>query len=121
MSPVTIVEVHWLSLNHVCIVYTGLSIFVVSGITLVISIPITSVITAIVTIFITYYCCIKANYKGGHNTSATGPPVLQYETPVPTCGVSSLEMKDNMAYGHVIIGTSENIPTTSAVYDTITT
>ena len=95
----------------------GLSDSAVSVITLVVSVPITAVITAIVSIVTSYYCCIKS--KGGYTPSATGPAL--YETPVSTSGVSSLEMKDNMAYGHVTIGTSGNIPTTSTVYDTITT
>ena len=77
----------------------------------------TAATTAIITFFITYYCCVKS--KGSYSPSATGPPAL-YETPVSTSGVSSLEMKDNMAYGHVTIGTSGNIPTTLAVYDTVT-
>ena len=77
----------------------------------------TAVITAIVSPLVIYYCCFKS--KGGYYPSATGPPAL-YETPISTSGMSSLEMKDNMAYGHVTIGTSGNIPT-SAVYDTVTT
>ena len=92
----------------------GLSNSAVSGITLVVSVP----ITAVITIVIIYCCCVKS--KGGYSPSPTGPPVL-YETPVSTSGMSSFEMKDNMAYGHVTIGTSGNIPTTSAVYDTVTT
>ena len=96
----------------------GLSYPAVSGITLVVSVPITAVITAIVSIITSYYCCIKS--KGGYSPSATGPPAL-YETPVSISGMSSLVMKDNMAYGHVTIGTSGDIPTTSAVYDTVTT
>ena len=96
----------------------GLSNAVVTGITLVVSVPITAVITAIVSIITSYYCCIKS--KGGYSPSATAPSVL-YETPVSTSGMSSLEMKDNMAYGHVTIGTSGNIPITSVVYDTVTT
>ena len=90
----------------------------VIGITAAVTVPITSVITAIVSSLITYYCCIKS--KGGYYPSATAPPAV-YEIPVSTSGVSSLEMKDNMAYGHVTIGNSGNIPTTSAVYDTVTT
>ena len=97
---------------------TGLSNPAISGITLAISAPITAVITAITTILIAYCCCYKS--KGGYTPSATGPPAL-YETPVSTSGMSSLEMKDNMAYGHVTIGTSGNITATSAVYDTVTT
>ena len=95
----------------------GLSNSAVSGITLVVSVPITAVTTAIVSIIISYYCCIKS--KGHYTPSATGPGL--YETPVFTSGVSSLEMKDNMAYGHVSIGTSGNIPTTSTIYDNVTT
>ena len=87
-----------------------------------ISIPITAIVTAVITSIIsslvTYYCCFKS--KGDYPLSATGPSAL-YETPVSTSGVSSLEMKDNMAYGHVTIGTSGNISTTTAVYDTVST
>ena len=85
---------------------------------MVVSVPITAVITAIVSIITSYYCCVKS--KGGYTPSGTGPPIL-YETPVSTSGVSSFEMKDNMAYGHVTISTSGNGPTTLAVYDTVTT
>ena len=89
----------------------------VVGISVSITAIVTAIITAIVSSLITYYCCIKS--KGGYSPSAIGSPAL-YETPVSTSGVSSLEMRDNMAYGHVNIGTSGNIPTTSAVYDTVT-
>ena len=89
------------------------------GIAVGISIPITAIMTAIITAIlsslITFYCFFKS--KGGYSPSATGPPAL-YEPPVSTSGVSSLEMKDNMAYGHVTIDTSGNIPT-SVVYDTV--
>ena len=78
---------------------------------------VTTIIIAIISSLITYYCCVKP--KGGYSPSTTGPPAL-YETPVPTSGVSSLEMKDNMAYGHVTIGTCGNI-STIAVYETVTT
>ena len=118
MPPIIIVQVHWISLNNMYIVI-GLSNPAISGITLVVSIPFTAVITAIITIVITY-CCVKS--KGGYSPSTTGPgPPALYEIPVSTSGVSSLEMKDNMAYGHVTIGTSGNISTPSAVYDTVTT
>ena len=87
-----------------------------------VSIPITATVTAVITTIlsslITYYCYIKS--KGGYPPSITDPPAL-YETPVSTSGMSSLEMKDNMAYGHVTIGTSRNIPTISVVHDTIVT
>ena len=96
----------------------GLSNSAVSGITLVVSVPITAIITAIVSIIISYYCCVKS--KGGYSPSATGPPAL-YETPVSTSALSSLEMKNNMAYGHVTIATIGIILTTSAVYDTVPT
>ena len=97
----------------------GLSNSAVTVITLVVSVPITAVITAIVSIITSYYCCIKA--KESYSPSATGPPA-PYETPVSISGgMSPLEMKDNMAYGHVTIGTSENIPTTSTIYESVTT
>ena len=96
----------------------GLSNAAVTVITLVVSVPITAIITAIVSIITSYYCCIKA--KESYSPSATGPPA-PYETPVSISGVSPLEMKDNMAYGHVTIGTSGNIPTTSTIYETVTT
>ena len=99
----------------------GLSNAAVTVITLVVSVPITAVITAIVSIIISYYCCIKA--KGGYSPSTSGPgPPAPYETPVSTIGgMSPLEMKDNMAYGHVTIGISGYIPTTSTIYETVTT
>ena len=78
----------------------------------------TAVITAILSSLITFYCFFKSNR--GYSPSATGPPA-PYETPVSTSGVSSLEMKDNMAYGHVTISTSGNISTTSTIYETVPT
>ena len=66
---------------------------------------------------VTYYCCVKS--KGGYSPSVVSTSVL-YDIPVSTKNVSSLEMKDNMAYGHVTIGTSGNVPTTLAVYETVT-
>ena len=95
----------------------GLSNPAVSGIALAVSV-ITAVITAIVSIIISYYCCIKS--KGSYSPSATAPPVLN-GTPISTSGVSSLEMKDNVAYSNVAIGTSGNMPTTSAVYYNVIT
>ena len=88
------------------------------GISVPITAIVTAIITAIITILIVRYCCLKS--KGDYSPSATGPPAL-YETPVSTSGVSSLEMKDNMAYGHVTIGSSGNVPTTSTIYDTVAT
>ena len=88
---------------HIMCYIIGLSNSAVSGITLAVSVPVTAIITAIITIFISNYCYIKS--KGSYSPSATACSAL-YETPVSTSGVSSLEMKDNMAYGHVSIGTS---------------
>ena len=86
-----------------------------------IAVPITAIVTAIITAIIsslvTSYCCVKS--KGGYSPSASSPSAL-YEIPRTTKNVSSLEMKDNMAYGHVTIGTSGNVSTTSAVYETVT-
>ena len=96
----------------------GLSNAAVSVITLVVSVPITAVITAIVSIIISYYCCIKS--KGGYSPSATAPSVPN-GIPVSTSGMSSFEMEDNVAYSNVTIGTSGNIPATSAVYYNIIT
>ena len=71
------------------------------------------VITAILSSLITYYCCVRS--KEGHSplVAVTAGP---YEIPVSTMKVSSLEMKDNMAYGHVTIDTSGNT-STPAVYE----
>ena len=98
-----------------CII--GLSNAAISGIALVVSV-ITAVITAIVSIIISYYCCIKS--KGGYSPSATAPSVPN-GIPVSTSGMSSFEMEDNVAYSNVTIGTSGNIPATSAVYYNIST
>ena len=102
--------------DYICYIL-GLSNPAVSGITLALCVPITAVITTIISSLITYYCYIKS--RGGYSSSSTGLPA-PYETPVSTSGMSSIEMKDNMAYGHVTIGTSGNI-STSTVYDTVTT
>ena len=82
-------------------------------ITLAVGVP----VTAVITILIAYCCCFKS--KGAYSPSATGIPALS-ETPVSTSGMSSFEMKDDMACGHVTIGTIGNIHSTSAVYDTVT-
>ena len=76
----------------------------------------TVIVTTVITFIITYYCCIKS--KGGNFSSTTDPPVI-YETPVFTSDVSSFEMKDNMAYGHVAIDTGGNIPSATVVYDNV--
>ena len=59
-----------------------------------ISVPIiavaTAITTAILSSFITYYCCVK--FKRIYSPSVAGPP---------NNGASQLEMKDNVAYGHV--------------------
>ena len=77
---------------------------------------VTAIVTTVITFILTYYCCIKS--KCGNSPSTTDPPVI-YDTPVFTSGVSSLEMKDNMAYGRVSIDTSGNIPSATVVYDNI--
>ena len=100
--------------DDVCYII-GLSNSAVSAITFAVSVLITALVTAIISCLITYYCCVKS--KEGYSPS----PTVLYEIPLSTSGVSSLEIKDNMAYGYVTIGTSENIPITSAVYDTVET
>ena len=71
---------------------------------------VTAVITAIVSSIFTYYCCVKSNQR--YSSSVTGPPD-------PTIDMSSLEIKDNIAYGHVTIDTSGNIHNATVVYDNI--
>ena len=92
------------------------SVRIAVGISIPITAIVTAVITAIMSSLVTSYCCVKS--KGSYSSSATSPSAL-YETPVSISGMSSLEMKDNMAYGHVTID-SRKIPTTSAVYETVT-
>ena len=70
------------------------------------------VITAILSSLITYYCCVRS--KEGHSplVAVTAGP---YEIPVSTMEVSSLEVNDNMAYGHVTIDSGNT--STPAVYE----
>ena len=81
-----------------------------------ISIPITAIATVILTaiVFSLICCCIRS--IGGRSPS----PVITHfpvaTTTVSTSGISSYEMKDNMAYGH-----SERPTTTSDIYENIIT
>ena len=76
----------------------------------------TAIVLTVIAFIIAYYCCIKS--KGCNSPSTTDPPVI-YDIPVFTSGVSSLEMKDNIAYDHVTIDTSGKIPSATVVYDNI--
>ena len=82
----------------------------------IIALAIAILITAILSSFITYYCCVRS--KESYSPSAVVPVGLDYEIPISTKDVSSLEMKDNMAYGPVTIGTSGNT-STPPVYETV--
>ena len=70
---------------------------------------------SILSSIITYYCCVRSvrSYGVVKNTlSVTNrPAAADYETPVKSSG---LEMKDNMAYGHV---TSTRTP--AVVYESV--
>ena len=81
-----------------------------------IALGIAILITAILSSFITYYCCVRS--KESYSPSTVVPVGLDYEIPVSTKDVSSLEMKDNMAYGHVTISTSGNT-STPPVYEPV--
>ena len=68
---------------------------------------------------ITYYCCVKSIRSSGvtnkNTLSVTNQPAAaDYETPVKS---SELEMKDNMAYGHVSVTTSTGTP--AVVYESV--
>ena len=82
----------------------------------IIALAIAILITAILSSFITYYCCVQS--KESYSPLSVVPVGLDYEIPISTKDVSSLEMKDNLAYGHVTIDTSGNIPT-PPVYETV--
>ena len=66
---------------------------------------------------IIYCCCVRSvrSYGVAKNTlSVTNQPAADYETPVKSSG---LEMKDNMAYGHVSVTTSTGTP--AVVYESV--
>ena len=73
-------------------------------------------ITAILSSLITYYCCVRS--KEGISPLPTVSAGLDYEIPISIKDLSSLEMKDNMAYGHVTNGAS-GYTSTPAVYETV--
>ena len=81
-----------------------------------ISISITFVATVIITAIVFSLICYCIRSKGGLPRSPS--PVTAYfpvaTTTVSTSGVSSLEMKDNMAYGHIGRPTA-----TSVIYENI--
>ena len=110
-----IIIIFLVNLFHCCIIDISSYVIAVS-ISVSITAVMTVIVTTVITLIITYYCCIKS--KGGNSSSTTGPPVI-YDTPVSTSGASSLEVKDNMAYGHVTIDTSGNIHNGTIVYDNI--
>lgn len=66
---------------------------------------------------ITYCCCVRTTRSYGvtkNTLSTTNRSVADYETPVKSSG---LEMKDNMAYGHVSVTTSTGTP--AVVYESV--
>ena len=65
---------------------------------------------------ITYCCCVRSvRFYGVNTLSVTNrPAAADYETPVKSSG---LEMKDNMAYGHVSVTTSTGTP--AVVYESV--
>ena len=82
-------------------------------ITFPITVIITAVVASILSSIITYCCCVRTTRSYGVNTlSVTNrPAAADYETPMKS---SELEMKDNMAYGHVSVTTSTG--TSAVVY-----
>ena len=86
------------------------------GVPIITALAIAVLITAILSSLITYYCCVRS--KEDYSPSSIVPAALDYETPISTKDLSSLEIKDNMAYGHVTFGTSGNT-LTPAVYETV--
>ena len=72
---------------------------------------------SILSSIITYFCVSRSvrSYGVTKNTlSVTNQPAADYETPVKS---SELEMKDNMAYGHVSVTTSTGTP--AVVYESV--
>ena len=59
---------------------------------------------------ITYYCCMRSTRSYGvtkNTLNVTNESAADYMTPVKSSG---LEMKDNMAYGHVSVTTNTGTP-----------
>lgn len=73
---------------------------------------------SILSSIITYYCCVRSARSSGvtnkNTLSVTNQPAADYEIPVKSSG---LEMKDNMAYGHVSVTTSTGTPV--VVYESV--
>ena len=84
------------------------------GVPIITALAIAVLITAILSSLITYYCCVRS--KEGHSplVAVTAGP---YEIPVSIMEVSSLEVNDNMAYGHVTIDSGNT--STPVVYESV--
>ena len=76
-----------------------------------ISVSITAVVTVILTAIVFSLICYCIRPKGGYSPS---PVTARF--PLATSGISSHEMKDNIAYGH-----SGRPTTTSDIYENIIT
>ena len=76
------------------------------------------IVASILSSIMTYYCCVRSvrSYGVSKNTlSVTNQPAAaDYETPVKSSG---LEMKNNMAYGHISVTTSTGTP--AVVYESV--
>ena len=81
-----------------------------------ISVPITAVVTVILTAIVFSLICYCIRSKGSYSPSPVTAHFPLATTTVSTSGVTSYEMKDNMAYGH-----SGRPTTTSDIYENIIT
>ena len=69
----------------------------------------TSVLSSVITC-----CCISSRFVQSYSVTNQSAPAA--EIPIKS---TSLEMKDNMAYGHVSVGNRSISEATSIVYETV--
>uniref|UniRef100_A0A1X7TZR8 Fibronectin type-III domain-containing protein n=1 Tax=Amphimedon queenslandica TaxID=400682 RepID=A0A1X7TZR8_AMPQE len=83
-----------------------------------ISVTIGGTVQSMLSSFITYCCCISSRSVQSYSITNQSTTAADYEIPLKS---TSLEMNDNMAYGHVSVGNRSTSGTTSTVYETVYT
>lgn len=74
---------------------------------------ITSILSSVITC-----CCVSSRSVQSYSVTNQSTTAADYEIPIKS---ASLEMNDNMAYGHVSVGNRSTSGTTSTVYETVDT
>ena len=104
-----------MSLHDIMLLFIGSDIVSALAISFPITVILSVIISSVLSSLITYCCCVSRSVK---SYSVTNPSTAaaDYEIPMKT---SSLEVKDNMAYGHVSVGNRSTSGTTPTVYETV--